>query len=270
MKYAVFNPAEGKYSFAESKEEATLLFDTLVSQVADKQFVPQNIQDIRIFIDGWFEDFYAAYAFMCGKTNKTAQSAGAIADVNGLSIEQTHGVYNLTANKLWARVFRYNDSDGSFWLVKVKDNVVTDWYKKSATVNGTQYSWVTFNLDTGEPLETYTTDSNGVLHKTVLSNPDTPVVSTTFAKYDALPQEYKALIPAWMDKSSIFAWSEKSYGKIIEHVENVYKDKSEWSEDVRNKITAATQEAAKKLVSTIEIHTDADGNETWVPVDLGV
>ena len=267
MKYAVFNPTEGGHSFVENKEEAVLLFNALISQEAEKQFFPKNVQDTRIFIDGWFDDFYVAYAFMCGKTNKTTQSA--VAGVNGLGIEQAHTVYNLTADRLWARVFRYSDSDGSFWLIKVKEGVVTDWYKKSATVNGTQYSWVTFDLNTGEPLETYTADLNGVLHKTVLSNPDAPVVSTTFAKYDTLPQEYKTLTPDWMDKNSIFAWSEKSYGKIIEYIENAYKDKSEWPEDVQNEITATAQEAAKKLVSAVEIHTDADGNETWVPVDLG-
>lgn len=279
MKYAVFNPAEGKHSFTENREEAKVLRDAWVFQWVEENYKEYIVKGQYLYVDGWMAYFYCAYTFMCGKLGIPAVPIDEVQDTDALNIYYTHSVYNLDAPGIWSRTFAYQHNN-SLWHIKVRNGAVTDWYIRLGTLNGVQHEWVSFDLNTGAPIEVYDLNNDGnpetgirltgVLRKTSLIDPDAPAVITTFASYDEIPSEYKTALSSWPNKDRIISWANKSYGRIVEYGENIYNDKSGWPQEKVAAMEASAKSEALNRTSCVEIHTDADGNETWVPVDLGV
>jgi hypothetical protein len=108
----------------------------------------------------------------------------------------------------------------------------------------------------------------GVLTKTSLIDSDAPAVITTFASYDEIPSEYKTALSSWSDKDTIISWANKSYGRIVEYKENIYRDKSEWPEAIVDEMETSARVEALKRTTCVEIHIDGNGNETWLSTEL--
>jgi hypothetical protein len=51
MKYAVFNPIDGKYSFAETKEAAISLSNDVIAQAVDRQLGKELVTAVEIHTD---------------------------------------------------------------------------------------------------------------------------------------------------------------------------------------------------------------------------
>lgn len=296
MKYGVFNPKTGTHSFTENKAAAKVWHNFKVSQWVEENSKEFVVKGQYLYINGWMEYFYCAYTFMCGKLGIPAVAIDDIQDTDALNLFYTHTVYNLDAPGIWSRTFAYYRND-SLWHIKVRNGEVTDWYIRLGKVNEVQHEWVSFDLNTGDPIEVYDLDNGSIVHgrvtdhianasfnvdivanrwvvmtgvltKTSLIDPDAPAVITTFASYDEIPSEYKTELSSWSDKDTIISWANKSYGRIVEYKENIYRDKLEWPEGIIDAAKTSAKAEALKNITCVEIHIDDNGNETWGPTDF--
>ena len=277
MKYGVFNPKIGQYTFTENKEKGIGIRDEFVNAWVEENYKEYIVKGQYLFIDGWMAYFYCAYTFMCSKLGIHPLAIEDIEDTDALNIFYTHSVHNLDVDGIWSRTFGYIH-DGHLWHIKVRNGEVTDWYIRLGKLNGVQHEWISFNLNTGLPIEIYDLENDGkpesgsrltgVLTKTNLLDPAAPAVITTFASYDEIPSEYKNALIFWPDKNRIISWANKSYGRIVEYKENIYKDRSEWPQNMKDAMEANAKAEALKYVTCVAISIDELDHETWSSVNL--
>jgi len=202
--------------FAPAMRKAKNELQGLLSAV--EQGVPNQIIGEKSYATQWVADWLTAYLFVCEKHALTPQNLAAALSSAHIGFTQIHALFNLTEQKVWARVFGYTHEDKRY-MVKVFQNEITDWYMPNINVHGVEYPWVCCSPTTGEAQEVYTWKDSGntILEKRSLLDSNASAVVTTFiqSKND-LPAEYKAQLQAASGIENIFGWSSRSYGNIIE------------------------------------------------------
>lgn len=203
-------------SFAPAMSKAKNELQNLL-HAAEQGVVSQTIGE-KSYSTQWAADWFTAYLFACEKHVITPQSLADALAFDHIGFSQIHALFNLTEQKVWARVFGYTYA-GKRYMVKVFRNEITDWYMPNINVQGVEYPWVCCSPTTGEVQEVYTwkDSSNTILEKRSLLDISASAVVTTFVQSkNDLPDEYKVQLQTASDVKNIFGWSSRSYGNIVE------------------------------------------------------
>lgn len=194
--YQVFNPIQGQYTQATSLDDAKILFNEIQQEYCAFQNIGQYYSD---------ESFYKANQLVANEF---------IAVKEGIpSTDYDYCIYNATTKEYTNQVFVAKDVDTSF-LVKVLDGAVTEWYQENGVINEVQHSYISLDLETGNPIEYYDIVGN-VMSKYSLDG--TFIVSTYFGDCSSISKENQLLLDGFQYNNGIFAWSDKSYGFIVEY-----------------------------------------------------
>jgi len=194
--YQVFNPIQGQYTQATSLDDAKILFNEIQQEYCDFQNIGQYYSD---------ESFYKANQLVA---NEFIAIKEGIASTN-----YDYCIYNATTKTYTNQVFKAQD-ETSIFLIKVLDGVVTEWYQQDGVINGVKHSYISLDINTGNPIEYYEIVGN-VMSKYSLDG--TFIVSTYFGDYSTIPQDKESLLNGFPYNENIFAWSDKTYGFIVEY-----------------------------------------------------
>lgn len=239
IRYQVFNPMSGLYTTTDTLNEALQLRHQIISQY-----------------------FLAQHLYTTIPTNNYFKASKEYADEfiairTGIAeTEYSYSVYNATSKEVISHVFRAEE-----YLIKVAGEAVSEWYKQDGEINGIRYSYISLDLDTGTPIEYYNVDGP-VMSKYDLSG--NQVVSTHF--FAPVPEDKAVLLDDFSHRESIFAWSDKDYGFIVEFHGPVTKPYDDCTDDEKAQLDAekASFVANNSNLFVINKETvDADGNATW-------
>ena len=158
-------------------------------------------------------------------------------------ITREYEMYNITEGRVWARG-HVSLSSGLILKVRldtnpyVTTNRVSEIYKIDDTVDGVRYPWVSYTLDLKQPLDFYTSvdcglaKNNGLINNYVINQKpsqhslvhvDYPDGNLPKRDIPLLPSEVYAKFP--YDPNSIFWWSRKPYGLVVERLSRSYEEK---------------------------------------------
>lgn len=136
-----------------------------------------------------------------------------------------YSVFNVTTNEIMSHAF---DNSSGPHFVKVKSGEILEWYEYYYGFDSTQrkYDAISRNLITGDILDKYVFDENGV-KKLPRKDGEQPTI-TYSCLYRNLPFWIKKLLENFVYKEYIRCYSFKSYGLIVEfEYPNVYHAKEE-------------------------------------------
>jgi hypothetical protein len=179
-------------------------------------------------------------------------------------------VFNTTTGERWSNTFAYVDDSGKIFHIKVHNSQVTDWYVQKGEIDGQVYEWVAFDLSTGQPIEVYEQTSPGTLQKRNLTDSTAATVDTHFMPLSEMPSQVIEAVGDLPYKETITAYSEKTYGLIVEYLPPHLVPEDQWPNDVkfevanlREQATFSARQTAKELVSVIQVTVNENGSETW-------
>lgn len=163
------------------------------------------------------QDHYAVYHFMVSKFGGN-QFSSAEEFFQGIKQNlatkrfvpsKVWGVYNLDTQTLMAEGYycRYG-----FDLIKVKEGIVREYYRR--LISEKNYAFVAYNLDSLEPIEYYKNMGKQELKFDWYTNEKKQV--NNFCDYLGLPEGVRLAIKKFQFKYSVFAYSNKPYGRIVE------------------------------------------------------
>lgn len=196
--YQVFNPIQGQYTQAKSLDDAKILFKKTQQEYCVFQNIGQYYND---------PSFYQANQLIA---NEFIAIKEGIASTN-----YDYSIYNATTKTYTNQVFQAKD-ENSIFLIKVLDGVVTEWYQQDGVINGVKHSYISLDINTGNPIEYYDIVGN-VMSKYSLDG--TFIIATYLSDYFTIPQEKQSLLNDFPYNNNIFAWSDKTYGFIVEYKE---------------------------------------------------
>jgi hypothetical protein len=214
MRFKIFNPSTVEYETFEYIEDAKARRDELHLFVSEQLFpYPTYVPPECSMVDAWqaAEEFYAQKT---GGATVNFSDAAAVAFGASTSTFYNHSVYNLTTQAHWSRTFGYFRDD-SLFHIKVQDGVVTDWYQHQGEFDGVKREWVAFDLQSGAPIEYYDFTAP-TLTKTNVATGD---VTAEWVMGETPPTDFLSRVPSTIDTLTIFAYSSKTYGDIIEYRE---------------------------------------------------
>lgn len=273
--FKVFNPFTGLHDSCVTVEEASSVKATFVRKWVAENSDRPVVFGTHLFISDWLPDFYAAYLFVCNKNQQTPKLMPEALQDFHVSVSQNHALYNVDTASVWARVFRYGNFDNTEQMFKVRNGVVTDWYKRDFLFDGVTYPWVCLNPDTGDVQEVYRwAQENVLLEKQSVQDPLAPTVTTVFSStIEDFPEEVRQAASNAGILGAVFAWSERSYGKIIEYVENITAPQETWPQeaiDRQQQLDADARDAAESyalgLVTITQVTINDAGDEVWTAV----
>jgi hypothetical protein len=163
------------------------------------------------------EDHLAVYQFMISKFGgiqfdslaefQEAIKAGAA--TKRFLPGKTWGMYNIDTKEILAEGYlcRYG-----FDLIKVKQGKVTEYYRR--LLSNKQYCFVSYDLETLHPIETYRNEGNQLNKYDWLT--DGLGQSNNNCTYDTLPDDFKAAVEGFAYRSQIFMYAVKPYGRVVE------------------------------------------------------
>jgi hypothetical protein len=156
-----------------------------------------------------------------------------------LNILREYEMYNVTEGRVWARGLVSKDL-----ILKVKldknpyklINNVSEIYKIDCEVNGVKYPWVSYTLDLKMPIDFYTSvdcglaKNKGLINNYIINQEpaqhslihvDYPNGNIPKRDIPRLPIEVKEKFP--YDLNTIYWWSYKPYGLVVERLVRTYK-----------------------------------------------
>lgn len=275
--FKIFNPITGTYG--DTLDEPALLseWSSIVNALKQQLIVTPNIPGRYKYVDSWAADYDIAWSFYCSKNNIEPYDPLATVANNSLPLTASHSVYNITTGTNRSNTFLYFDANYNMWHIKVLDGIVTDWYCYMAAINGITYEWIAYDTISGTPIEVYERVDDITLVKRNLINPDTPTVITKLVPLSNMPTEIQEAVVDLPYKDTIYAYSYKEYGLIVEYHPPYLVPEASWPDDIKfqyaNLKEVATFEAfnkAKSMVTAVQITVDSDGLETWSPYSINV
>ncbi len=276
--FKIFNPITGLYEIAKDEVSAKTLWSQIVNSTKMHFLItPSPIAGEYLYEQEWVNDFKVAWKFYCEKLNKVHTDVLNELETIQLPLIASHAVYNISTESKRSNTFMYFDDNAKPWHIKVLNGQVSDWYEYMAELNGEQYEWVAYDLITGDPIEVYDRLDDVTLSKRNLVNPDTTKVITKLMPLEKMPQEIQDAVVNLEYKDTIYAYSCKEYGLIVEYHPPCLLPENTWPSDVRFEYTnlkeIATFEAnriAKDLVHVVKVEKDSEGNEVWLNHALNV
>lgn len=124
-----------------------------------------------------------------------------------------YSVYNASTKETIAQVFISGN-----YLVKVFNDNSVEFYVKDYIHNGFKYDYVSFGSGI-TPLEYYKANENGNSFSKYDIVTNEKLVDTYSGNYHSIPEDKKQLLSDFNNNHAIFAWSDKSYGFIVEYIE---------------------------------------------------
>ena len=271
--FKVFNPLTGLHEDAADAAAARSLQEELVAASSAHFLATPMIPGRYRFDPAWAADFDLAFAFYCAKHDVPVTDA--LAQGGSLPLLPAHSVYNTTTDQRWSNTFAYMTASGKMRHIKVHDAQITDWYEHQGQVGEQTYEWVAFDLESGEPIEVYEFSAPRTLTKRNLIDPSLETVSTTFLPLSEMPEFVQLAVQSLPHKETIDAYSEKSYGLIVEYHPPHLVPAEQWPDDIKaqhatllEQASIAAQTTAKELVKVVSVSTDELGYETWEAVDF--
>ena len=247
--YQVFNPIQGQYTKAISLDDAKILFKETQSEYCSFQNIGQYYND---------ESFY--------KNNQLIANEFIAVKEGIVSTEYDYSIYNATTKEYTNQVFVTKDSNLIF-LIKVLDESVTEWYQQNGVIDGVQHSFISLDLETGDPIEYYDIVGN-VMSKYSLDG--TFIVSTFLGNYSTIPQEKQTLLEGFPYIDNIFAWSDKTYGFIVEYKRYDFIPYNDCNEEQKLFLEEQKQNFIEQNTSLFVVNQEtinSDGSITWTIVD---
>lgn len=105
--------------------------------------------------------------------------------------------------------------DNGVYIVKVSNNVVTEWYKYYVFVDGIEYFGVSLNLETSTVEDKYLESPQGLVKFS--SNPSDPPSVVIYGNWYSVPNENKARLSNFPYKAAVQKWINRPYGFILEY-----------------------------------------------------
>ena len=250
IQYQAFNPITGQYEQAQTIDKAVILQQQIQENYCAFQNVGQSYND---------PSFYQANQLVANEF---------IAIKEGIpSTQYDYSIYNATTKTYTNQVFIAQDATSTF-LVKVLNGVVTEWYEENGVIDGVQHAYVSLNLETGEPIEYY--DIVGtIMNKYSLDG--TFIVSTHLTGYPTIPEDKLALLEDFPYDNSIFAWSDKTYGFIVEYKQTDLIPYEQCTSAQQAELDAQKQlfiEQNANLFVVNQETIDDQGNSTWIVIEV--
>jgi hypothetical protein len=150
----------------------------------------------------------------------------------------------------------------------VANESVTEWALSGAEYNGKNRLFVALSINDSSPIEYYDRDENGIVIKYNLNGEE--LVRTITNGYESIPEDKKYLLENFQFKDSITAWSDKSYGFIVEFYELIPVAYEQCSEQQKKELDIQKKEFLilnrDKFSVNLEI-IDEQCNSTWKVVD---
>lgn len=248
MTYQVFNQLTGQYTSCERIETAK--------------------QTRNNFINDYFvnQGMYQGVRFNNPSESDKAIANEFVAIKLGISeVTYFYTVYNATTKTIISRVFECSEG-GINYLIKVSSGQVTEWYKANTEFNGSVKLFVALDVNTDEVIEYYETQA-GVVTK--YSTDGTPIVTTIWCGYDAIPTDKKQLLADFSFKDTIQAYSDKSYGFCVEFSEAKFTNYEFCTQEEKNLLDTQKQNFTKTtdLFPVNQEILHENGDVTWVLVD---
>lgn len=250
IKYQAFNPIAGKYEQAQTIDDAVIL----KNQIQENYCLFQNVG--QVYND---PTFYKANQLVANEF---------IAIKEGIAGTQyDYSIYNATTKTYTNQVFIAEDATSTF-LIKVLDGVVTEWYQQEGEIDGVKHSYISLDLTTGNPIEYYDIVGS-VMSKYSLDG--TFIVSTYLGDYSTIPQDKQTLLNEFLYSSNIFAWSDKTYGFIVEYKQTDLIPYEQCTSAQQAELDAQKQlfiEQNANLFVVNQETIDEQGNSTWTVVEI--
>lgn len=295
--YKVVDTTKGITRYFDTEEEAVVVYtEYLNGYLKDVTYPGLPIEYVLL------DDWYVAYLKYCELTNNTpkAKDACSASILNGdnLGLRCSHSVYNLSTNTKWSNTFEWttpisedlqnvldaNKDELFFGMptinlhhIKIKDGEVTDAYTMYEDINGSVKFWVTRDLVNNELFEYYKFSKDNsladyVMDKHLFSTDE--IVATTFftSTLDNIPSELEALIDTFNYKNTgqIIAWSNKSYGYIVEYFKLSDIEVSEMQDEALSALQNKYKEDQKNVMLNdlknkvfMKRKKEVDGNIIW-------
>jgi hypothetical protein len=268
LMFKIFNPLTGMYADAENETSAKDLWANTVAMTAAHFTSVPVVQGRYRYDPDWAADFDTAYAFYCTKHEIAVTDV--LASMGLSTLTYAHSVFNTTTGERWSNTFAYVDDSGKIFHIKVHNSQVTDWYVQKGEIDGQVYEWVAFDLSTGQPIEVYEQTSPGTLQKRNLADSTAATVETHFMPLSEMPSQVIEAVADLPYKETITAYSEKTYGLIVEYAPPYVVPEEQWPSDIRFELANQREQAlfnarvkARDLVTVVEVTTDELGQETW-------
>jgi hypothetical protein len=160
--------------------------------------------------------------------------------------------------------------DGKYWHVKIKNKVITDFFKMNEVFDGENRLWVQYNPETME-VESY--------YENVLSEDGQVISELKFdaitkqvhseahyiTSFDQLPDDFKQLTENFENKETVSVWSRKPRGRVVAYIGTSRQVDPEASA-VDDFVVLSTPELETRLY-VVECIMNVYGDETWEAVD---
>lgn len=252
ISYKVFNTLTGQYQDASTLEEAKVLRSDTINNYFTYQGLFNSIPINNLFA----AEQAIASEFLAVK-------------LGIVEVEYAYTNYNATTKQDISHVFSAKDGEKNY-LIKVSGDSVTEWYETNVEVNGAVRSWVSYDLETDQPIEYYELQGYTANWKYDLSG--NFIVATNFCSgSQGIPEDKLSLLDDFIYKHRAVAWSDKAYGFIVEYTMPKTKPLSEATEE---ELAVLEQQKKDFVLSNLELFvvnevtTDEQGNETWIPLDI--
>jgi hypothetical protein len=134
-------------------------------------------------------------------------------DVAAQIVSYLHSVYNATTQETISRLYEIAWV-GKRYVFKVSNNQVTEYYSQPGIAAEQPRDIVAYDLTTGEAVEYYGSALDGDIYKFSLDG----TVLATIRPAFTLSETIKDTLPNRV-RDTMFLWSEKAYGTIIEYKE---------------------------------------------------
>lgn len=273
--FKVFNPLTGIYSEELEESAAKKLWITLIQEVTNSFQIKPSIVGRFAYKTEWANNFDIAWKFYCEKLNIEYYDLLAIEKPSYPKLCASHSVFNTETRTKRSDTFMYLDDMQRMRHIKVHDGIVTDWYCYQYVLDDKLFEWVSFDTKTGTPIEVYERQDEVTLVKRNLNNPDAPKVTTKLMPFSQMPIEVQEAVGDFEHKDSIYAYSYKDYGLIVEYYDNPEVDFSEWPDDklfeyknLQEQNLFEARQKAVELVHVVSITKDSNGYETWTSADF--
>jgi hypothetical protein len=251
MGYQIFNPLTGVYVFEQTLHSA---------KIKQKEIIDNFINVQRLF------STYTKNDEIDG--NKLYANEFAAIHLGVGECEYVYTVFNATINEIISRVYCTSGIDGMYYI-KVANNSVTEWVKVNGEYNGKSHLFVALSIEDGNPIEYYDIDGSMVVTKYDLDG--NAIVQTIMSGFESIPEDKKHLLDSFAFKDCITAWSNKTYGFIVEFFELKPIPYDQCNQEQKAYIDNQKQIYINNNISFFSVSQETlnqDGSSTWVTVTI--
>ncbi len=224
----------------------------------------QNIIDSFVTVKGLLNYYENHEVIDSYKIYANEFSAIHLGEVN---CEYVYSVYNSNTKQIISRVYA-SESNGYLYFIKVTSNGVSEFYKSWGELNGQKHFFVSLDIVSEEPVEYYDIVDGCVVKFDLNGN---ELSRTITESYDSIPEDKKYLLDDFTFKDSITAWSDKSYGFIVEFYELKSIPYDQCNQEQKSYLDHQKQVFIDNNLNLFPVSQETfnqDGSSTWVTVTI--